>query len=330
MTKITRFVDPKDPENKDKFKYLYPDGTQVKDRKILEWISSLRIPPAWTGVTINYSMSTKQTAVGVDAKGRMQALYSEQHIKKARHQKYCDLIEFGEKLPRIQSDIVRALDAARFSKSKIIALILKIVACCSFRLGTLTYEAQNESYGITTIRKQHVTFESGKAIIKFIGKKGVLNECVVEDDQCVKALLELHKIKKPDDHIMMYQHAGSFEHIKHTDVNNWLKSYGENFTSKDFRTFASNILIIERLRVGDHPGGLLPTKRKKKMNDAIKEVAAIVHNTPAVCRKDYIDPRILELYMEHPVNYRSRFITPGTDARIMFLHWLRAHCPKSG
>lgn len=325
MTKITRFADPKDPVNKDKFTYKHADGTQIKDKTVLEWIVSLRIPPAWVNVTINYGGTTKQTCCGYDPAGRMQCLYSSAHIKTARAKKYCDLITFGEKLPAITGDIKKSLDATRFTKLKIIALVLKIVACCSFRLGTLTYEAQNESYGITTIRKQHVMFKGNEASISFIGKKGVLNECVVTDSQCVTALKELCTLKKPDDHVMMYTINGVWEHIKHTDINNFLKSYGENITSKDFRTFQSNMLIIDLMRSHD-PNPLKPTQRKKTLNDAIKQVAAIVHNTPAVCKKDYIDPEILELYLDHPVKYRSNFITGVLSARIMFMNWLRKKC----
>lgn len=327
MTKITRFEDPKDPLNKDKFQYRYTDGTIIKDKKILEWIANLRIPPAWKNVTINYNMSNsnKQTCCGYDPAGRMQCLYSEAHIKKARLQKYCDLIKFGEELPKIQNDIKRALDQVRFTKLKIIALVLKIVSCCNFRLGTLTYEAQNESYGITTIRKQHVTFDNNKAVIRFIGKKSVLNECVIDDQQCVKALRELVRVAKPDDHVMMYTHGGEWEHIKHTDINNFLKQYGENITSKDFRTFQSNMLIIDAMRDKD-PNAMKPTARKRALNEAVKQVAAIVHNTPAVCKHDYIDSEILELYIEHPVKYRSNFITPGSSSRVLFMNWLRKKC----
>jgi DNA topoisomerase-1 len=325
MTKIIRFTDPKDPLNKEKWVYKFVDGTQVNDSKILEWISSLRIPPAWTNVTIFYNMSSKQTCCGYDPAGRLQCLYTQKHITQARKMKYCDLISFGIKLPEIQNDIKRALDSTKITKTKVIALILKIVVCCNFRLGTLTYEAQNDSYGITTIRKEHVTFGPKTATIKFIGKKGVLNECRVEDEQCVNALRELAEVNKNDDHVMMYFTDGEWIHIKHTDVNNFLKKYGENFTSKDFRTFQANMLLIDGMRDKD-PAALKPTQRKKVLLDVVRHVAATVHNTPAVCRKDYIDPEIIDLYVEHPIKYRSKFITPGTTSRIMFMNWLRDKC----
>lgn len=334
MTKITRFADAKDPVNKDKFVYKYADGTVIKDKKILEWIAMLRIPPAWTNVTINYGTSEKQTCCGYDPAGRMQCLYSTVHKERARRQKYCDLIKFGEKLPQIQADMKAAMDGGRYTKNKLIAIVLRIVTCCGFRLGTLTYEAQNDSYGITTIRREHIKFERSApngalaAHISFIGKKGVQNDCTVADPQVVACLQELAKVKKADDHIMQYQLGGTWLHLKHTDVNAWLKERGETFTSKDFRTFIANIMIVDYLKDKD-PNSLTPAARKKALNAEVVKVAATIHNTPTVCKKDYIDPEIIEMYLEHPITYRKFFITPGTPARNMFLNYLRWKCATS-
>jgi DNA topoisomerase-1 len=312
----------------DNWYYTDTKGTKVKDQKILDWIKSLRIPPMWRDVTIDTACDAIQTACGYDAKGRQQCLYSAKHIQKARKRKYCDLIKFGEQLPKIQGDISKYLEAQRWTKNKVISIILRIVMCCSFRLGTLKYENENESYGITTIRKRHISFNNTnkEASISFIGKKGVLNECQVCDPKISHLLKQLYDIKKSDDHIMMYQQGNEWIHIKHTDVNDFLHGYGETFTSKDFRTFTSNTLIIDLLRNAEHPNKLPPTKRKKQLNAAILQVASIVHNTKAVCQKDYIDPEILDLYLDHPITYRSKFITPPSDSRILFINWLKAKC----
>jgi DNA topoisomerase-1 len=325
MTKIARFADPKDPLNLSKFQYRYADGTVLKDKTILAWIAALRIPPAWTGVTINYNTTDKQTCCGYDAKGRMQCLYSEVHKDRAKKQKYCDLIRFGEKLPQINADMNAALDTDRYTKNKLIAIVLKIVTCCGFRLGNLSYEAENSSYGITTIRREHVQFTPEGAHIKFIGKKGVLNECSVNDAKIVACLHDLVKVKKADDHVMQYTSGGEWHHLKHTDVNHWLKERGETFTSKDFRTFVANTMIIDFLTDKD-PNPLTATARKKTMNGEIKRVAEVIHNTPAVCRKDYILTTILDMYMEKPVLYRKFFITPATNPRQMFINYLKLKC----
>lgn len=322
MTIITKFTG-KDPLDKTKYIYKYADGTIITDKKIIEWIDDLRIPPMWKNVIINYNSSKSQTVCGYDDKNRQQCLYSEAHIKKARNQKYEDLIAFCESLPKIEAQINKNLLSTKFTKNKIIALILKIVLCCNFRLGTLTYEAQNESYGITTIRSEHLTFKKDGVYFDFIGKKGVQNECKISDPLLVKILYDLRNIKKADDHIMMYQIANEWFHIKHTDINNWLKEFGNSFTSKDFRTVRANLMIIDLLK--DHDPNLLkPTERKKIMNSQIKEISEEIHNTLAVCRKDYIDSNILDLYLNHPVKYRKLFITPNITARIKFINWLKS------
>ena len=318
MVKITRH------KVKDKFIYRYLDLSIVTDKKILEWIDNLRIPPAWTQVQID-TTSTKQTCCGYDAANRLQCLYTLGHVTKARKKKYCELIEFVNQYPKIINDIKLKLNGSKFSKNRIIALILSIVNCCNVRLGTLKYETQNDSYGITTIRNHHVKFTSAGCNINFVGKKGVVNDCNLSDPLIIKTLQSLIKSNKPDDHVMMYQEGGEWFHIKHTDVNKYLQEYGNSITSKDFRTFNSNVRIIELLATDD-PYKMTPNQRKKNLLQQVRIVAEEVHNTPAVCRKDYIDPEILALYLEHPISYRSKFITPIVAPRLRFIKWLLEKC----
>lgn len=301
--------------------YQTHNGKTVDDPIILDWITSLRIPPAWTDVKIFYQKN--KTCCGYDAKGRKQCLYSETHRERARANKYCDLIAFGERILEIQADMRRALQSTKMTKNKIISLVLHIVVHCSFRLGTLKYEEQNESYGITTIRDSHLRFHQNKIDISFIGKKGVLNECQIDDPEIVNILKKITSTDRGDTHVMMYQEGGEWYHLTHLDVNKFLNEYGKTFTSKDFRTFQSNMSIIELL---PDPQPLAKNIRKRTMNEAIKKVAHEIHNTPAVCRKDYIDPELLQCYMEHPVKYRKMFVTPDTSSRVKFLNWLKLKC----
>lgn len=334
--KIFRQLDGNGLDGKPIFKYLKSDKTPITDKQILEYAIKLRIPPAWENVEINYVPDAKQTVKGYDDKGRMQCLYSDCHKKKARIEKFSGLINFGAMLPKIESDVNRLLDNQRINKNQIIALILRIIARCSFRLGNLKYESQNDSYGITTIRKKHVHIKSNNLIvINFIGKKGIENECHVDDKQAIKILKELYDTKKDDDHIMMYVNPDTrqWTHITHLDINNFLKGYYPTITSKDFRTFTSNILLINKLRdtsADDMKMGTdAKTKkkqaniRKKIANVAINEISDVVHNTPAICKKDYIDIDIVQLFIDRPISYRANFISPGNNSRIIFINWLK-------
>lgn len=324
MTLITRVADPKDILNKDKFTYKYPDGRPVTDKPTLEWIMSLRIPPAWTETKIWYGISQSQTCCGRDDKGRLQCLYSAVHKDRAKKQKYCALIKFGEMLPRIQSDLRAALESDRWTRNKVVALILRLVMCCGMRLGTRVYESQNDSYGLTTVLKDHITFTHTGAEIHFVGKKGVVNHCEVCDVQLVSLLRDLVKAQSKDPHVMMYTLGGEWVHISHLDVNTWLAERGDDFTSKNFRTWQANITLIETLQ--DDPTSLSITARKKNINEAADKVAFTIHNTRAVSKSQYCDPEIIDMYIDHPVRYRKMFITPGTPARNMFINFLKMKC----
>ncbi len=330
MGKIVRTESEKDPTDKSKFRYYHTDGTEVRDKTILGHIEELRIPPMWRQVTVFYppAAGQRQTCCGLDAKGRTQCLYNAAWLKKARAKKYCDLIHFGAVLPRIQADMTTALRSARMTKAKIIALVLRIVTSCGFRLGTLNYEVQNDSYGCTTIRKKHIRFADHQAHIKFVGKKNVINECTITDVAIVDILRELCTVKKSDDHVMMYQLAGEWIHIRHVDVNNWLKEYGENITSKDFRTFYANEMFIDYMRNQEtrDPNGMKISARKREVNEAVDVVSTQIHNTRAICKKDYLDSDIWQMYIDHPVKYRSNFLTPKAASRILFINWLRKKC----
>jgi DNA topoisomerase-1 len=335
---IYRFTDGEDSAKKPLFIYKDKSGDKITDNKVLEYVVNLRIPPAWKRVEIDYKPDVKQTVKGYDEKDRMQCLYSNCHIKKARRQKYCDLINFGLSLPKIESDVTRLINNTRLSKDQVIALILRVISRCSFRLGNIKYEKQNASYGITTIRKKHITIKPNEIIINFVGKKGVINNCVVNDAEATKLLTILYDAKKEDDHIMMYIDPKSrqWTQISHLDINNFLKQYNPSITSKDFRTYQSNILLINSIRKLDinlfksgtdkKSKDKLMRARKKSLISIIKEVSEIVHNTPAICKKDYMDSDILDLFIEKPISYKAKFITPGNNTRTMFVNWLKKKC----
>ena len=324
MTVIYRIADPKDSLNKAKFTYQTTGGIVVKDRHVLEWIDGLRIPPAWSNVVI-YPSSKKQTCCGVDPAGRQQCLYHKIHVSKARKEKYCGLIEFCLHYPQILRDIDAKLASSKLSKNRVTALVLKIIIHCNFRLGTLKYEEQNESFGVTTVLKKHLKFRDDAAEFSFIGKKGVVNECIVRDAATVAALRDFHVAPHSDQHLMMYQFDGRWYVIKHTEINDYLKAWNPMFTSKDFRTYQSNIVMIDELEAHD-PAKLTPAQRKKRIIETVRAVAAQVHNTPAICKKDYIDTELIMLYIEHPIRYRSLMITPTSSSRIRFMNWLKLKC----
>ena len=306
-------------------KYYYTiKGVTVTDEVILDYIKSLVIPPAYRNVEIYYVKKPKILFSGIDSKDRVQCIYSKSWCDNARSLKLCNLISFGETLPSIISDMKSQMESKKPTKNKIIATLLRVITFCYFRIGNVKYEKLYTSYGISTVTKKHIKFNKNGAHISFIGKKGVLNTCTVIDPSTINALKSLVNLDQSDPHIFVYYEDGEYKHIKHTEVNDWLNKYGP-FTSKLFRTFDSNIILLKLLGK-DNPSALSPNVRKKKIVNAVREVSTMVHNTSAICKKDYIDPEIIDIYLKHPVRFKKLFITPSSDTRIKFINYLKQKC----
>jgi DNA topoisomerase-1 len=309
-----------------KFKIIDKDGKPVTNADVLEYIKSLVIPPAYKDVTIFYEKDPKILFEGYDDKGRKQQIYSAAHKKKAARKKYCNLIDFGRVLPAMEADLLKHIKNATPSKDKIISLILKIIMKCGFRVGNLKYKKLYNSFGISTILKKHIKPDGPNILISFIGKKGVLNECIVDDKILVAELNKLVAGKKPDDHVFMYKDADEWTMPSAIEINNWLKSYHANITSKMFRTFDTNILFIEYMRKhAVDPEKLTAAARKKITNDALKVISCQINNTPAICKKEYLFIELLNLFLEAPKIFRKYFF--GCDcARKCFLNFLGDYC----
>lgn len=296
-------------------------GKPVKDPEILAYIKSLVIPPAYQNVEIRYNKNPrddKLAYIGYDSKGRPQYIYAKWWVEKAKFVKFCNMIEFGLKLPAIQADMRRLALQKTNTKEKIISLIMRIIVLCNFRIGNEKYAQKYKSYGISTIEVQHVKFEARVAKFRFIGKKGVLNECVVVEPGVVAAIKDLVKGKAPGDKVF----TSKGELIKPTEVNNWLKSYHPTFTSKMFRIFTVNTLLITRLR--EASPSLSASGRKKHVVEILKEISCVVHNTPAICKKDYSDVEIIDLFINSPKKWETQF-RKGSP-RIAFVNFLKKKC----
>jgi DNA topoisomerase-1 len=309
------------------FYYETSDGTRIKDKVILEYVNNLKIPGAYHDVIIFYVKSPKILFQGYDDAGRLQQIYSPSHCKAACKKKFQSLIDFGHALPKIYSDCEKYMMQVKPTKNKIIAIIIKIISLCYFRVGNAKYVRLYDHYGISTIVASHLQKNSKGIHIKFVGKKGVVNECLIEDPKINKALLSLLVGKKSNEHIFTYEEEGEKKLISAIEINNWLRFYGDEFTTKMFRNFDANILLIEYMR-NEHskddntPEQLTLPKRKKMLVSAIKEISKEINNTPAICKKAYISPDLIRLYLEQPRKYKTLFLKTDS-ARIAFIHFLK-------
>jgi DNA topoisomerase-1 len=321
-----RIKDGFDKNKKPKFKILDKNENLVADKKVLEYIQKLVIPPAYADVKIFYEDSPKILFQGYDDKGRLQQIYSPAHKKKAMTKKFCNLLDFGKVLPKINSDIDKYMKDSKFTKNKIISLILKIVMVCGFRLGNLKYQKLYNSFGISNILKSHILMKGGEMHIKFIGKKGVLNECVIKEKSLIADMNRLISSKGAKDYVFTYEDDSEEVVITALEINKFLKSYHVNTTSKHFRTWDTNILFIEFMRRHpEDPVKLSDTKRKKVVNEALKVISCQINNTPNICKKEYLHIDLLTLYLEKPTTFKKYFF--GCDkASKCFINYLEEFC----
>jgi DNA topoisomerase-1 len=312
-------------------KYVYTDskGDTVKDAKFLEQIKKMTIPPAYTKVKIDLDDCAKIIYEGYDDKNRLQQIYSKSHNTQAKKAKFCRLIEFGKVMPKLKRDIKKNLGSKRITQNKIIALILKIIWICGFRLGNQKYMILYESYGISNLRKSHMTFKGDNIYIEFKGKKSVINKCCITDKELVTELKNLISEKQPKDHIFTYSKNREKVLIKPTEINYFLKTYG-NITSKDLRTFDVNTLFIDYIK-GNMKELMEVTsvaKRKKMAKQALELTSSHINNTPQICKSSYLLTDIYALVIEEPKKFKKHF-GGKVESRIQFINFLdTVYCKK--
>ena len=274
-------------KRKDKYTHRYTDksGKSIKTPKL-----DVYIAPAYNNVKININKNAKVLAIGYDDKNRPQYIYNKNQIKKRGTSKFKHLIKFGKNYDRIINQIERDFTSRGDSKNKQIAIILKIIMDCNFRIGNDKYTRDNNSFGVSTLTKKHLKTKGGHLIIDFIGKKGVRNRCVVKNKKIKNDLMTRKKRLKADERIFSYDSG----EIKSSDVNEYLKKLG-NYTTKNFRTWGANIELIKLLQ------------KDNELKDSIDEVADKLHHTSSICKKNYIDPKLIDYYEKNEKRFKSFF-----------------------
>lgn len=312
------------------FRYKRADGGKV-GADDLERIRLMRIPPAWTEVAINRSAGGKLQAVGKDVAGRWQYLYHESHVRAQDAKKFRRLIKFAEALPKLRATIGRQLKQPDLGKERVLACILRIVSSCFMRPGSQAYASENGSYGVATLRPRHVKVKADVVEFDFLGKSGVRQQREFKDRQVAKVLRGLLKFRGGE--LFKYQNGdGDFVNVTNHHINEYVKEVmGEKFSAKDFRTWAGTLICACALAREAEESLENPTTRKRKLVAAIKETAAVLGNTPAVCRTAYICPEIIRGFEkgktinghfkspEDFIGYRGRKLHHAEKALLRFL-----------
>jgi len=277
------------------FRYIDPEGKPVRDPETLRRIRSLVIPPAWTQVWISPDARGHLQATGRDARGRKQSRYHPRWRAVRDETKYEKMLLFGTALPRIRERVEQDLALPGLPRNKVLATIVRLMERTLIRVGNEEYARENHSYGLTTLRDRHVRIEGSTITFKFRGKSGKFHTVGVQDRRLARIVQRCQDL--PGYELFHYlDEEGAARSIDSADVNDYLREVsGDDFTAKDFRTWAGTVLAAMALREFDAFES--ENQAKKNVVQAIKAVAQRLGNTPAVCRKCYVHPAVLECYM---------------------------------
>ena len=279
----------------DDFEYFDTKGKPITDETRLLRIRRLAIPPAYTDVWICPTANGHLQATGRDARGRKQYRYHEKWREARDETKYDKMLIFGAALPKIRKRVEADLSLPGLPKNKVLATIISIMERTFIRVGNEEYARTNNSYGLTTMRNRHAAVKGTKVSFKFRGKSGVNHEVEVADRRLARIVKKAQDL--PGQELFAYLcEDGTVQDITSQDVNDYLREItGENFTAKDFRTWAGTVLAAVALNAVDP----YETKKQAQANvkNAITAVSKILGNTPAVCRKCYVHPAVLETYL---------------------------------
>ena len=276
------------------FRYLGPGGAPLRDRAELERIKSLAIPPAWTNVWICPSRNGHIQAVGWDAKGRKQYRYHARYREVRDEAKFSRMIAFGTALAIIRRRVRRDLKRRGLPREKVLATVVRLLETTYIRVGNAEYAKENESFGLTTLRNRHVQICGATLRFQFKGKSGQKHLLEVTDRHLARIVQQCQDL--PGYELFEYvDESGETRVVDSADVNEYLRGIaGQEFTAKDFRTWAGTVLAARELVAVGRPHG--PTDAKKRIVKAVKRVAEKLGNRPAASRKYYIHPAMFEAY----------------------------------
>ncbi|HSU53383.1 MAG TPA: DNA topoisomerase IB [Candidatus Dormibacteraeota bacterium] len=278
------------------FRFRFPTGSIVHEAEVLRRIKALAIPPAWKEVWICPDLAGHLQATGRDERGRKQFRYHPRWREIRDETKYTRMIAFARALPRIRRRVFQDLKLSGLPRNKVLATVVRLLEVSLIRVGNEEYARENESFGLTTMRDRHVDVYGSKLRFHFRGKSGKWHDVDVRDKRLAKIVQSCQEL--PGHELFQYvDENGERKAVDSHDVNEYLKEIsGADFTAKDFRTWAGTILGAMALQ--EFEQFETQTQAKKNIVKAIESVASRLGNTPAVCRKCYVHPDVINSYLD--------------------------------
>jgi DNA topoisomerase IB len=270
------------------------NGEPIRDREVLERIRGLAIPPAWEEVWICPDPRGHIQATGYDDAGRKQYLYHESWHKRQDRLKFDRALEFGAALPKLRQQVVRDLARRGLARERVLACAIRLLDLGFFRIGSEQYATENDTYGLATLRQRHLRLERGKAVFDYPAKGGERHLQVVTDELVLPTLRALKRRRRGGRELLVYWQSRQWVDVRSDEINEYVKhAAGGAFTAKDFRTW--NATVLAAVALGNEDGQpASAAARKRAATTAVGQVAEYLSNTPAVCRRSYIDPRTFD------------------------------------
>ncbi len=271
-------------------------GKTLKDKTWRRWIRSLVIPPAWDDVEITLDRSARVWATGRDEAGRKQYIYNSEYTSARQQAKYDRLVAFASRLATMRRATGQHLAGEGMSREKVLACMVRLIDVAYFRPGSARYAKENDSYGLTTMRSRHLSIDGDELVFDYNGKSGQHQHRVVEDARLARVVAELDA--EPGYEIFKYTDAdGNKVYVDSTDLNEYIHQImGEAYSAKDFRTWAGTslaALALDELGIGADARA-----SQKNVRAAVERVAKRLGNTPSIARGSYIDPRVIDTYLD--------------------------------
>jgi DNA topoisomerase-1 len=279
-----------------RFRYVDARGNRVTDADKLERIKSLVIPPAWKEVWIASSASAKLQATGVDAAGRKQYLYHPNFRAQREQEKFDRLIRFAERLPDLREAMSEDMDNETLDRARVSAIATRLINRAWFRVGTEKYAKESKTFGITTLRKKHVTVRGQRIAFDFQGKHKSVIRTTLVDAELADAIKELLAQPKGT-RLFRYEWDGGLCALTGAKLNEYVREHlGDEFTAKDFRTWGGT--LIAGVALAERGPAETEAEAKRAVTAVMRRVGSELGNTPAVARSSYVSPAVIDQYLD--------------------------------
>jgi DNA topoisomerase-1 len=309
------------------WQYFHPDGSRVTDREEIERLNAIGLPPAYERAWFCPDPCGHIQAIGYDAKGRRQYRYHTQFRDQQDAEKYAKLAAFGHALPKLRKRVQEDLDKQAVSKDAVVAAVVRLLDCEHIRVGNEQYAKENKSFGATTIRSRHVKQLGRKVRMKFKGKHGIERELTITDRNLTRIVRKVQDL--PGQHLFQYvDDEGHPCPVTSADVNAYIKqATGGDFTAKHFRTWGASAIFFEQLCEQE-------TGEKLGLRTALEPVAEALGNTPAISRKSYVHPALIDAVKDNPRDplgglkcpREGKYLSRAERGLIMFLEHVANAC----